>query len=567
MMRNRALFVVTLLATCAVVALPSAQARQSSPSIASALAQGGSGNRTSTPIKHLVVLFQENVSFDHYFGTYPKAVNPPGEPGFKAARGTPSVDGLTEQLLSENGNLSNPQRLDRSQAHTCDQGHGYTAEQKAFDEGKMDKFVQDTGHNETVKECTGIENGKAPNFAVMDYYDGNTVTGMWNLAQNFAMSDNSYGTGFGPSSPGAVNVTSGNTFGVACGPSFATINAPECPEGALAATTPGMPATQGNGTLFGDADPYFDRCSYTEDEEKPSETVQMGGENIGDLLSEHGVRWGWFEGGFASPGYVPGLPSTDNLEKICTQTHKNIAGEEVNDYIPHHAPFQYYSSTANPDHLPPSSIGMIGRRDQANHQYDIRDFWAAAATGNLPAVSYVKAPAFEDGHAGYSDPLDEQRYISRFIDGLELLPSWRNTAVVIAYDDSDGWYDHRQGPLVTQSQTTLDALTGTGECGSNPLAVPMSETGAAEQGRCGVGPRLPLMVISPFSKHNYVDHTFTTQTSVVRFIEDNWLGEQRIGGGSQDAASGSLDNMFQFGQAPARRLFLDPETGEPWFGG
>src|SRR5205807_9622007 len=90
--------------------------------------QGG----TASPIKHLVVIFQENVSFDHYFGTYPKAANTSGEPFFASPR-TPSVNGLTAALLTSNPNGANPSRLSHSQALTCDQGHGYTAEQQAYD--------------------------------------------------------------------------------------------------------------------------------------------------------------------------------------------------------------------------------------------------------------------------------------------------------------------------------------------------------------------------------------------------------------------------------------------------
>ncbi|MBV9279571.1 MAG: phospholipase, partial [Chloroflexi bacterium] len=100
------------------------------------------GYSTATPIKHLVVIFQENVSFDHYFATYPNAANPPGEPKFTALPGTPSVNGLSGSLLTGNPNLVQPFRLDRSQAITCDQNHDYTAEQKAADGGKMDRFVQ-----------------------------------------------------------------------------------------------------------------------------------------------------------------------------------------------------------------------------------------------------------------------------------------------------------------------------------------------------------------------------------------------------------------------------------------
>jgi phospholipase C len=101
------------------------------------------GSRTATPIKHLVVIFQENVSFDHYFGTYPVAANTDGN-SFSAAPGTPEVNGLTPALLSNNPNQVNPQRLTYSEALTCDQDHAYTPEQQAFDGGKMDMFPQFT---------------------------------------------------------------------------------------------------------------------------------------------------------------------------------------------------------------------------------------------------------------------------------------------------------------------------------------------------------------------------------------------------------------------------------------
>src|SRR5580698_6538685 len=112
-----------------------------------------SGN-SITPIKHLVVIFQENISFDHYFGTYPVATNPEGEPAFTALEGTPSVNGLTDVLMTRNPNsvntangngAVNPFRLDRSQAATSDQNHNYTPEQMAFHGGMMDLFPSSTG--------------------------------------------------------------------------------------------------------------------------------------------------------------------------------------------------------------------------------------------------------------------------------------------------------------------------------------------------------------------------------------------------------------------------------------
>ena len=104
---------------------------------------------TSTPIKHVVVIYNENVSFDHYFATYPNATNPSGEPAFTAAAGTPTVNGLSGSLLTNNPNLintlngtgaANPFRLDRTQAATADQNHAYTAEQQADDNGAADLF-------------------------------------------------------------------------------------------------------------------------------------------------------------------------------------------------------------------------------------------------------------------------------------------------------------------------------------------------------------------------------------------------------------------------------------------
>ncbi len=225
------------------------------------------------------------------------------------------------------------------------------------------------------------------------------------------------------------------------------------------------------------------------------------------------------------------------------------------DYSPHHEPFQYYASTANPTHLPPTSVAMIGHQDQANHQYDLRDFWAAADANNLPAVSYLKAAEYQDGHAGYSDPLDEQTWLVDTINQLEQLPSWKSTAVVILYDDSDGWYDHQIGPIINQSQTSLDALTEPA-CAAAMRLPPARRAAAAwvHASRCWSSRPTagPITLTGPSP----------TQASVVKFIEDNWLGSDRIGNGSDDAWTGTLDNMFDFSHGRNPKLTLDPATGE-----
>jgi phospholipase C len=501
---------------------------------ASAQAEGVSRqpSTTSTPIKHLLVVFQENVSFDHYFATYPKAANLAGQPRFHAAAGTPTVNGVAGPLLHHNPNAVQPFRLDRSQAVTCDQDHDYTAEQQAFDNNLMDRFVEHT----STDTCTAPAFGR-PGL-VMGYYDGNTVTGLWNYAQRFAMSDNFFNTTFGPSTPGMLNLVSGQTSGaVAYDPAGHPVTDPK-----VAAD----PDAHGVGTVIHDPDPVYDDCS------KPGVNhVSMGGPNIGDLLNAHHVTWGAFMGGFR-----PTSPATATTGAVCASVHGNIAGATVNDYIPHHAFFQYYASTANPHHLPPADLGEIGRNGRANHQYDLSDLYRSMDVGTLPAVNYVKAASYQDGHAGYSDPLDEQHFLVDLVNRVQASRYWKDTAIVIAYDDSDGWYDHAAPAIVNPSSSaTNDALNGPGACGhGNPLG------GALD--RCGYGPRLPLLVISPYAQRNAVDHTLTDQTSVLRFIEDNWqLG--RIGGGSFDAVAGELDGLFDFGRPRHEPLYLEPQSGEP----
>ncbi|MGC1202375.1 MAG: alkaline phosphatase family protein, partial [Candidatus Acidiferrales bacterium] len=152
-----------------------------------------------------MIIFQENVSFDHYFGTYPNALNLKGETPFKAKEGTPSVNGLVAGLLSNNPNSGYPPvRLTPAQNYTCDQDHDYTPEQQAFDSGLMDKFPETVAtacSSNPYADVSGLGVG-----VVMGYYDGNTVTGLWNYAQNFAINDNFFDTNFGPSTPGALNV-------------------------------------------------------------------------------------------------------------------------------------------------------------------------------------------------------------------------------------------------------------------------------------------------------------------------------------------------------------------------
>ncbi len=623
---------------------------------ASGVPASANGGGTRTPIKHVVVIFQENVSFDHYFGTYPKATNTDGQT-FKARPGTPAVDGLppatsgslpanlrhSTNLLKQNPNAALPKRLDSSATGltgsaggqlTCDQDHDYSDEQQAFNGGKMDQFVQSVGTGEgTSPFGTPCD----PN-TVMDYYDGNTATGLWNYAQHFAMGDNSYGSTFGPSSPGAINLASGDTGNVDTGHMVndPPVSTSDSPDGDI------TPDGQGGFSLTSDAQPFWDDCSYRD-------AVAMNGTNIGDVLNRKNISWGWFQGGlrpttsyesgleaigqtgqptstfvpdqFVGQGFEASVPNSTD-QGLCNAVHPvglSLGGHGQwgykDDYIAHHEPFNYYASTANPHHLTiragtsgrdvvtgSDSLSTIGRDTQSfsggygngpkfdtpNHQYDTSDFnqlVAAITAGKLPAsalpaVSFLKAPGFQDGHPAYSNPSDEQRFVVGVINSLMRSPDWKNTVVIVNYDDSDGWYDHVYSGVTNPSLSPADNLTNTTlgtiaadnptsqQCGHKPQV--KSPLGG-EQGRCGFGPRLPMIVISPFAKDNYVDHHLSDQASILNFVEYNW----RLPGipGSFDQVLSHTDKaeripfdlaaMFNFNKPrPDSIVLLSPKTGQ-----
>jgi phospholipase C len=648
MARKRVFLLLVAALAVAGASVAVAQARSHHPGKGHG-SRGHHGSGTATPIKHVVVIFQENESFDHYFGTYPNAANTDGQT-FHAARHTPAVDGLppatshslppslrhSTNLLTSNPNAAQPQRLDSSATGasgsaggqlTCDEDHNYSDEQQAFDGGKMDHFVQSVGTDGTTKSPFGTT---CQASQVMDYFDGNTVTALWNYAQHFSMSDNSFGVTFGPSSPGAINVAAGDTGNVdtshmANNPSVST---PTSPNGDI------TPDGKGGFSMTNDAQPYWDDCSTRD-------AIAFNGTNIGDELNKAHLSWGWFEGGFrptttfataaAAPEighsgqptsqFIPdefagnftgkNVPANASNQALCDAVHPVGAAlggtgqwGYKDDYIPHHEPFEYYATTANPHHLTVPSNGSgqdtlaglkeIGRDTQSfaggvpqfntpNHQYDTSDFdqlVSAIRRGRLspdalPAVSFLKAPGYQDAHPGYSDPADEQAFVTREINSLMRTPDWQNTVVIVNYDDSDGWYDHAYSGVTNPSLSPADNLTNTtftlptsGQCGPSPqTTAPL----AGEQGRCGFGPRLPMLVISPFARAGDVDHNLTDQASILNLIEYNWHLPGIPGSADQvlsrrDRSHGlkfDLAGMLDFKHPEGQKLILNTVTGQP----
>jgi phospholipase C len=174
------------------------------------------------------------------------------------------VNGLTSTLLNANPDSAAPFRLDRSEAVTCDNDNHYTDEQKAYDGGLIDQVSELLSG--TGADCT-------PNLA-MGYYDGNTVTALWNYAQHFAMSDNFFGSNFGTTVMGHLNLVSGQTHG------------------AVPVSVSGKVV---NGSVIANIDPTGDDCST-------GTTIQISGKNIGDLLNTKNITWGWFYGDWTPTG-------------------------------------------------------------------------------------------------------------------------------------------------------------------------------------------------------------------------------------------------------------------------
>ena len=310
----------------------------------------------------------------------------------------------------------------------------------------------------TILSGTGA--GCTPNLA-MGYYDGNTVTGMWNYAQHFSMSDNFFGTEYGTTVMGHLNLISGQTHTA----SVTTI------KGKVV-----------NGSVIANVEAGFDDCVTAE---RAILRCKMTDKNVGDLLNAQNVTWGWFYGDF--PESTTGQPIALSA---CPSTYNS-----------HYDPFQYYKTTSNQHHLPATSVFAIGQADQANHQYALSDLLDALANGVLPAVTYIKANSVNTGHPANSTPLAEQGFLVETINALMQSPQWPTMAIFVTYDDSDGWYDHVMAPIVNPSSDgATDTLAGSALCGTS--------AGTAYQDRCGYGPRhFPLLVISPYAKQNYVDHT------------------------------------------------------------
>ena len=618
-------------------------------------------NNTTTPIKHVILVTLENVSFDNMFGTYPIAQNLPGEipffplPGTKVPDNLLTIDPLTgTNYLTNNRNVGqngtghvNPQRLAPDQELTNFESNGYTRTQIDVHNGLMDHYVlgQKTPPPIPVffipNQTFDATYGQGANI-VMDYWDGNSFTGLWNYAQHYAINDRCFATGYGESVVGAINWVSGNNSGIV--PEFPDLLIDVRLLQAIADTfsanpqLPPLPKEQqfvkwgfvlsqlDNVVLYNWIAPkndlsillflvvYFELIVPKIASLVPPVTfpgvsgiVQFAQQftsnlicpkhkNIGDLLNKKDVTWGSFMSGWRTPlsptqpnqivipwavlfGVVLGQPAlVPQLEAIIPNFNDfsfNFSSHLSANPIPPRGSggllirtivgpqpdfditgFLYYASTTNFHVNPPSSIANVGQTDAANHNYEYNTvFFQALAAGILPAVSYIRLPAYQSGHPLSSDAYDNQLGIVSLINTIMASPFWKETAIFLQWDESNGSYDHVPPPLVRSSDEFADPK---GEIARRGEKAGIKEFPL----RAGYGPRIPFLLISPWAKENYISHCITDQTSIIKFIEDNWqLG--KIGKCSYDKIAGKVNDMFDFNpnRTLAPKIFINPLTG------
>ncbi len=448
---------------------------------------------THSPIKHTIILYQENISFDHYFGTYGHGSN-----------GIPAGSALSYTNGTQTwGPFAPTQLLGTTQSRTCDVDHSYTDMIRMVNHGAMDQFLSAfsppaQGNDKIVgtpaTTCPRFETltppGTGATALANAYYTGTAgdpnapLQNYWSLASQYTLADNFFQGVYGPSTPGA--------------------------QWLVAATN----------NTSGDPNPIGDICN-----DYPASISPQNIPNLGAEASAAGTSWAWFQGGFGT----------------CTPT-------AVNGYSAHHDPFQYFTSTADLNHADAFNPNMS--YPEANrHQRDLSVFDAALAgtpisgqVPTLPAISWVKAPQIDDGHPGYSGPALEDAFVGDLVSRLKASPYWKDTALVIAFDETGGWWDHVAppdlgGPFFVTWVNGQPNLTGCQYPG-----IP-----GAKCGEAGLGPRMPVLVISRFAKPGFIDHDLLNSASLDRWVEWNHRLPALGVWGDRDVNAGNLAGAFIFG--------------------
>ena len=489
-------------------------------------------------IKYVFVLFQENRSFDFYFGTYPGARGLFSQPASQTPGFVQPIV-LTSGLVGSISPFLIPQSIVDNQGNTVllypedtdSVNHGHTAIDAKLDlnssnVAQNDRYaVTEEALKGTLSADGTTYTGPAPTEQqvqkgelVVSHIDCDTVPFLWNYADRFTLFDNFFDTVIGPSTPNAISMIAGQS-----GMTEWVLH----PNLALGSTT--LPWSNASLPVTGDPQPYWgsalapappNEYQPTESGETPTsnpasnltfaslplsfmgnqiQSITAGDLNPAfDLLDIQAditkiagdknkpVNWGWFQEGY----------DHESIDGSGPATHLS--------YIAHHNGPQYFGYEAN------------NPGETQNHLKGLGDFYEAIRTNALPAeggVFYVRggysnldglvprspSPAVEgafpgnDEHPGYSDAQIGEALLADSINAIAGSKYWPESAIIITYDETDGLYDHTQ-PKIRSWDPVGDALDQ--------------------------GPRIPAIVISPYSKVHAISSEPSEHGSIIKFIDE-----------------------------------------------
>ena len=453
--------------TLAVAAL---LATAAAPAAAAEKSAGGFGK-----LNHIVVVYLENHSFDNLFGTFPGA-NGISRAGKKAVQVDSAGKPYATLPAPINSHLKPPAADNRFPAGlanrpflidlyvpagvaTGDLVHRYYQQIAQIDGGRMDRFA-------AVSDAAGL---------AMGYYEGRN-TALWRYAADYTLADNFFHAALGGSFLNHMWLV------CACTPRY------DAAPAAVRATL------DGNGKLLHDGavtpDGFAVNTIFSVYQPHPARIADKSHllppvtlPTIGDRLSDKGVTWAWYSGGWDDA----------------------LAGKPDKIFQYHHQPLAYFRQFAD------------GSAAKAEHLKDERDLLRDIAANRLPAVTFYKPIGEENEHPGYADVITGDRHVAAIIDKIMQSPAWPDTAIIVTYDENGGYWDHVPPP---------------------------------KGDRWGPGARVPTIVISPYAKRGFVDHTRYDTTSILRLIESRFdlapLGER-------DARAANMQNAFDFAGTGAAR--------------
>ncbi len=417
-------------------------------------------------IKHVIVIFQENWSFDSLYGQFPnangiaKAKSATTQQIDKMQTASPSlppcIDTRTHQkyptipLNLPNGPFDLAPYIPLTQ-NTGDLTHRFYQEIAQINGGKMDAFARES-------DAGGF---------VMSYYDI-TSTRLGKISQQYTLCDNFFHSFYGGSLLNVLALFSAQMPTWENAP--AHLVAKLSPDGTLLKDGKVSP----DGYLINDAEPYYipHKANVSDADRVPPLTTKT----IGDLLSEKNISWGWYAEGWADA----------------------IQGKASPAFT-----FHYQAPTYFKQFSP-------GTKERIDHLFDLSQFYKQLDEGTLPAVCFIRPFHTNSQHPGDGALLTGLNWSADLIERIQKSSLWKDCAIIATYDENGGRWDHVPPPNID---------------------------------RFGPGTRIPAVIISPFAKKSFVDHTIYETVSILKFIEERWELQPLS---TRDKEANNLLNAFEF---------------------